>query len=212
MINGRRPPESNALDKYSVNAAGNMSVVYEPLYDYQNYAVLGQSSLNFFQNPIGQNGKTLDDTNMTSAGQLPAPQKFIVDAISIDFFPGGAVNGNTVDGTAINWDDVYTFMKSGHLEFTVGTLPVLRQAPLGAFPAPYRLGGGAAVYGAAALANTVTTIDYASMAGQPFSIIPVTIPANQNFAVSLNWAVAVPINSIARVGIKLHGSLFRSVQ
>lgn len=212
IMMGKQAPSASDLTKYSVNASGDKDVIWQPLYDYQTYAAGGQTSLNFFQNPVGQQGKTLEDTNMLSAGQLPAPQLFIVEAISIDFFPGNPVNMEAVDADAKNWSDVYTFMKSGWLDFGVGNKSRLQQAPLGAFPPPYRLGGSSAVTGAAAAANTITGMDYASMAGQPFGIIPVTLPANQNFTVSLNWAAAVPINTNARVGVKLHGNLYRSVQ
>lgn len=212
MSMGRQAPLSADLERYSVNNANQKDVIWQPLYDYQSYAIAGQTSLNFFQNPIGQNGKTLEDTNMESSGQLPAPQMFIVEAISIDFFPGGSANLAGVDATAENWDDVNTFMQSGWLDFRVGSKSRLQQAPLGSFPPPYRLGGSSAVTGAASVANTITGVDYASMAGQTFSIIPVTLPANQNFTVSLNWAAAVPLNAAARVGVKLHGNLYRSVQ
>lgn len=208
----RQIPSPDALNKFAVNSAQGMDVIWQPLYDYATYAAAGQTSLNFFQLPIGQSGKTLADTNMESAGQLPAPQKFIVESISIDFFPGGSVNGSTVDGTAVNWDDVYTVMKSGWLDFIVGSKSRLQQAPIGAFPPAYRLGGGAALTGAASVANTITSVDYASFAGREFSIIPVTLPANQNFKVSLNWPAAVAINVDARIGVKLNGTLYRSVQ
>ena len=212
MRMGRGAPGANELNKFSVNASGDMDVIWQPLYDFQTYAQAGQTSLNFFQTPIGQGGKTLEDTNMESAGQLPAPQKFVVEAISVEFFPGNPVNMSVVDTSTLNWDDVYTFMKSGYLDFVVGSKSRLQQTPLGSFPPSYRLGGGAAVTGAASVANTIDGVDYASMAGQMFSIIPVTLPANQNFKVSLNWAAAVPINVAARVGVKLHGNLYRSVQ
>ena len=208
----RQPPAPGALDKFAVNSAQGMDVVWQPLYDYTTYAAAGQTSLTFFQTPIGQGGKTLADTNLESAGQLPSPQKFIVESISIDFFPGGDVNGTTVDGSAANWDDVYTVMKSGWLDFVVGSKSRLQQAPLGAFPPAYRLGGGAALTGAASVANTITSVDYASFAGKEFSIIPVTLPATQNFKVTLNWPTAVAINVDARIGVKLNGTLFRAVQ
>jgi len=211
-MHGRQAPPNNALSQFAVNQAGDMDVIYQPLYDYQAYAQAGQTSLSFFQNPIGQLGKTLADTNMESAGQLPSPQKFLVEAISIDFFPGNPVDMGVVDTSPLNWADVYDVFKSGWLEFTVGSKSVLKQGPLGAFPSNYRLGGGASITGAASVANTIDGVDYATFAGQPFTIIPAAIPANQNFNVTLNWPVAVPITVAARIGVKLHGNLYRSVQ
>ncbi len=208
----RAIPSPTALDKYSVNNSSGMDVIYQPIYDYQTYSSAGQTSLNFFQNPVGQLGKTLDDTNMESAGQLPAPQKFLVDAIMIDFFPGNSVNMGNVNGTPDNWQDTYDVMHSGHLDFIVGSKSRLKQAPIGAFPPNYRAAGATSVTGSTAAANTISGVDYAGFAGQMFSIIPVTIPANQNFKVTLSWATALPINADARIGVKLMGNLYRSVQ
>ncbi len=212
MNNGRQAPGSGALQKYSVNSANDMDVIWQPLYDFQTYALAGQTSLNFFQLPVGQGGKTLEDTNMESAGQLPSPQKFIVEAISIEFYPGNPVDMGAVDGTPANWQDTYDVMKSGWLDFVVGSKSRLQQAPIGAFPPAHRLGGGAAVTGATAVANTISGVDYASFAGQMFNIVPVALPENQNFKVTLNWAAALPITVAARIGVKLHGNLYRSVQ
>lgn len=208
----RQIPAPDALNKFSVNSATGLDVIWQPLYDYQVYLAAGQTSLSFFQAPIGQGGKTLADTNMQSSGQLPAPQKFVVESIQIDFFPGNPVGGDVVDGTALNWQDNYDVMQSGWLDFEVGSKSRLQQAPLGAFPPAYRLGGAAALTGAASVANTITSVDYASFAGREFSIIPVTLPANQNFKVTLNWPVAVAISVDARIGVKLNGNLYRSVQ
>jgi len=212
MSLGRQPPAPGALQKFSVNSANDMDVIWQPIYDFQSYALAGQTSLSFFQQPIGQNGKTLEDTNMESAGQLPSPQSFIVEAISVEFYPGNPVLMGAVDDTADNWQDTYDVMKSGWLDFMVGSKSRLQQAPIGAFPPAHRLGGSSAVTGAAAAANTITGVDYASFAGQMFSIVPVALPANQNFKVTLNWSAALPINVAARIGVKLHGNLYRSVQ
>lgn len=209
---GRKIPASNALKKYSVNAPNDMDVIYQPLYDYQDYNFAGQTSLIFFQNPIGQNGKTLDDTNMESAGQMPSPQSFVVEGICIDFFPGNAVGTAGIDATADNAQDVYKVMQSGHLNFVVGVKPRLQQAPLGAFPPNYRMAGMSAISGQNTLVGGITLSDYASFAGQVFSIIPVTLESNQNFSVSLNWKTPVPIINTARIGVKLLGTLYRSIQ
>ncbi len=212
MQNGRPVPNGNELSLYAANKAGEMDVIYQPIYDFQTYAAAGQSSLTFFQSPQGQNGKTLEDTNMQSAGQMPNPQKFVVKAISVDFFAGNDVNLSAADGVMNNWQDTYDFFKSGWLDFSVGNKSQCQQAPIGTFPPPYRLGGSSAVTGQSGTANGITGADYASMAGQMFNIIPVVLPANQNFVVTLNWSTPVAINADAKVGVKLHGDLYRSVQ
>lgn len=210
-MSGRQVPAPDALNKYAVNAAGGMDVIWQPLYDFATYAAAGQTSLSFFQLPIGQNGKTLADTNMESAGQLPAPQKFLVESVCVEFFPGNEVGADGNAGLSENWNDVYDVMQSGYLDFIVGSKSRLQQGPIGIFPPGYRLGGAAALTGESA-ATTTSVIDYASFAGREFSIIPVTLPANQNFKVTLNWPAAVPISVDARIGVRLNGTLFRSVQ
>lgn len=209
---GKNPPSSNALQQYAVNQSGQMDVIYQPLYDYVTYAQAGQTQLNFFQNPKGQSGKTAADTNMTNAGMLPAPQKFLVESISIDFQPGNEIAMNTVDGVANNWQDVFDVANSGYLSFDVGSKNQLEVAPLGAFPPAHRLAGSSSVTGTDSVANTITGVDYAQFAGKEFLITPITIPANQNFSVTLNWPTAVPITVAARIGVRLNGWLYRSVQ
>ena len=122
MKYGKMLPDLQALENYRINRAGEVEGIWNPLYDYQNYAAAGQTSLSFFQIPIGQSSKTRKDTNMVSAGQLPKPQEFLVTGIEVMFWPGVVLSVLGAPAAQVFMDDVYDFNKSGYLEFTVASL------------------------------------------------------------------------------------------
>ena len=82
-------PQITDLAAYDVNRSGQYEGIKKAYYDFQTYAQAGQTSLSFFQVPVGQSSKTLADTNMQQAGSLPNPIKFLVQDIQIFIFPAG---------------------------------------------------------------------------------------------------------------------------
>ena len=216
MAGQRRPIPISQLQKYSVNRAGMVNAFTQPLYDFQAYAAGGQTSLVFFQLPIGQASKTYADTNMTNPGALPNPVRQIVQSIQIMFFPGSAVNATGAIGTnGLNWQDVWTVWKSGWLEFLVGSSTLLYDAPLGKFPCSQRLAGAAALADATtAGAGLHSQIDYATFAGPVKQITPVLLEPTQNFSVTLRWptAVALPSTVAGRIGVILEGEQYKLSQ
>lgn len=228
MRNFRLPPSHELLSKFDVNRKGLKEAIWSPLYDFATYPIAGLSSVSMFSAPIGQGVtsvvggsgvKTLDDTNMDSAGAIPAGQMFIATDVQVVFIPGSpaAVVQGTTAGN--NWNDVQAVYNSGYLKFFIGSKDYIRDAPLGAFPPEFRLAGSAALSdtslaSAVAGATQVSTIDYATAAGMPYEIAPVKLIANQNFNVSLNWAakVVLPSNNAGRIGVRLGGWLFRLSQ
>ncbi len=78
-------PTLDQLQQYDVNRRGEYEGIRQTLYDSAAYAAAGQTQLQFFQIPQGQSSKTIADTNMKSAGQLPQPQHFLVESIEIHF-------------------------------------------------------------------------------------------------------------------------------
>ena len=218
-------PTIQELKQYAVNRANEYEVTRQTLYDTLTYASAGQTSLTFFQDPIGQNSKTRADTNMESAGQLPAPKHFLVESIEILMFPG--VSPVTVSNTAATdavvsnfANDIYTFQKSGFLDLFIGSKSYLADAPLGKFPPKTKLEiefAATLQFKQAAAANEAgqITMDYASMCGRPYFIDPnITLIPTQNFNVTLNWptAVALPSGTNARVQVALDGLLYRLSQ
>jgi hypothetical protein len=215
IISSLNPPTVQELSRYDVNRKGEAEGFVQPLYDYQPYASVGQTSLTFFSEPIGQNGKTLADTNMESAGQMPSPKEQLVTGIQVVFLPGGNPGTFGVQTAANNWNDAYAVFKSGYLDFFIGSKSYLQDAPIGKFSNDFRLAGSAALSDAStAAADAQSMVDYATFAGPLYMISPVRLTSNQNFKVTLNWPAAVPLPSTvaARIGIILVGFQYRLSQ
>jgi len=214
----RIPPSIQNMQKFDVNRPDQKEAIFEPLYDFQTYDSAGQTSLTFFQNPIGQNGKTLDDTNMEAAGNIPTPRSFLIEAIEVLFYAGNdAARSNLPEaGLALGQlNDLNEFCKSGHLKLDVGSKNYLKAAPLGQFPPSERIGGLAAI--ASHTSPDISggaKVEYACAVGRQFAITPIRLISNQNFSVTMNWgaAVAMPSGLDARVGVRLVGYNYRLSQ
>jgi len=114
------PPSLPALQRYNVNRAGAVEVIWQPTYDFQVYPAAGITQLTFFQTTVGTAGSTLATTNMEASGQFPRPKEFLVTGIQVFFEPGGAVaQAGVSDGIAQeNWNDVSDVMNgAGFLRF-----------------------------------------------------------------------------------------------
>jgi len=214
-------PTVDDLKKYAVTQPGKYEVTRQSLYDFQTYAAAGQTVLTFFQNPIGQSGKTRADTNMENAGQLPAGKNFLITSIEIYLFPGVDIGteGTTIAETEFA-NDIYTVAKSGYLDLFVLSKSYLTEAPLGRFPPKTNLKVDAAnslQYSEATPsdAERFMATEYAAFGGRPYFIDPnITLTSNQNFNVTLNWptAVALPSGQNARIGVVMDGLLYRFAQ
>ncbi len=213
MNHGKIPTLAN-LQQFDVNRRGEYEGIRQTFYDSTTYIAAGQTQLQFFQTPRGQSSKTIADTNMTSAGQLPQPQHFLVESIEILLFPG--LDISTVgDGTAASEfaNDMYAVQKSGSLNFFIGSKTYLEEAPVGRFPPKTKMGVESAK------ATTVTAsdlqADYAAWSGRPYYLDPpVLLVPNQNFSVTLNWpaVVALPSLADAKMYVVLDGILYRQSQ
>jgi hypothetical protein len=222
-----------------VNRPGGDEVVRQRLYDYQLYPTAGQGQLTFFALPIGQgitsalgaavgSPKTYADTNMQSAGQLPAPVSYVVESIEIDFQPGGSAAANTmlqispvafaaVAAAALlaAVADVAKIRQSGWLEFYIGSKTYLYEAPLGVFPPKVRMEIDGAIGN-----NSATTGDLSAVvgrwAGRPYIMDPyITLDSLQNFAVYTKWPGVVSTADSgfnARIGVAFDGVLYRLSQ
>jgi len=207
MKNGVSPPRLSTVSrKYSVNRKGAVESVWQPLYHYQDVpSGAFPSQLTYFQNPVGSGGLTFADTNVESAGQMPAPKEMLVTNIQIallpDLEPGRAAGDNT------NWNDVYNVSSVGHLSFFIGSKVYLNEAPLGRFPVQNRL-AGTGDNGGGAFQN-----DYAVTAGRVYEITPIRLMSNQNFSVTLNFPGTPPtVISNMRIGVILGGFQYRLSQ
>lgn len=220
MRNGQIPTLAS-LQEFDVNRRGEYEGIRQTFYDSATYANAGQTQLQFFQTPRGQSSKTVADTNMTSAGQLPQPQHFLVESIEILLFPGvlPTTKLTTVAETEFA-NDMYTVAKSGSLNFFIGSKTYLEEAPVGRFPPKTKMGSEAAhaiskLQATAADSELQVSTDYACWAGRPYYLDPpVLLVPNQNFTVTLNWpsVVALPSGADAKVFVVLDGILYRQSQ
>lgn len=216
-------PTRAELSRYSVNRPG-WEAVKQSLYDYQAYAAAGQAQLTFFQAPVGQNAKTLSDTNMTLAGQLPKNQEFLVTSIEVWFAPttptvaaGMPSAFGVAQAVASLVNDAYIVGRAGNLNLTIGAKPYLQESPLGRFPqkASFEVLGAVGVATTVAATTPESRLAYGRWMGRPYLLdpAPLLLPENQNFSVSLNWPEGVQaITNPGRIGVILDGILYRRSQ
>lgn len=217
MDNNMIAPEFLELaNRYGVNVQGVVQAIYQPVYDKLTYPGAGTNALRFFQNPVGQSGRTLDDTNMRSAGVFPAPQQFLATQICVEVVPGSLPGvSSAVQADLIEYvNDMFTMVTNGVLELNVGSKNMLTDSPLGKFPPSHTLDIGAALTNDI-VAATGVGINYAAPKGMLYDITPVNIPWAQNFDVTLGWPsglVPLPSGNDAAVRVTLNGFLYRLAQ
>lgn len=201
---------------YQTHMPDAKEAIRTTLYDSVTYAAAGQTSLQLFQNPKGQGGKTVADTNMTLAGQLPAGQAFLIEGISFICVPTANPTGTAAANNYLN--DVYTFGKAGSLNLFISNKSYLDEAPLQKFPATVGLETGVALAVATTNANTdlYAKTQYAAWGGQFYDLSPAALMLvpTTNFSVTLSWptALALPSNADMKIFCNLHGIMYRWIQ
>jgi hypothetical protein len=206
-----------------------MEVIRQTFYDSVAAAAAGQTLLTFFAIPVGQGGppaKTLAQTNMVTAGILPAPFRLLVQAIEVYFFPGVLPGVGPIADASDNFlNDTWKFLTGGagagvfnspFLQFFIGSKAYLNEGiSLMRFPPFGRLDGFAAMTtdlttGAA----TFSRDSYVTAAGRPYIIDPpILVEPTQNFNVTMNWPIAVaPLSVAGLAGVVLNGVLVRNSQ
>lgn len=213
-------PSRAQLSRYQVKREG-YEAIRQSLYDYQALAATAVTQLTYFALPIGQSSKTLSDTNMTLAGQLPAGVEFLVQSIEVHFEAnrtGTAANLPSAigaDAVMNRINDSFIFYNSGNLVFSVLQKDYLQEAPLLRFPPKTRMEINGAVSNAGEVADATQRLGNAYAAGRPYLLSPVDILLNSsmNFAVTLSWPEgARTYTDIARVGVVLDGIMYRKSQ
>lgn len=188
------------------------------LYDYQAYAAAGQTQLNFFAVPAGQAGKTLSDTNMQLAAQLPANLSFVIQGIEVEFFPTvpgvAAANPSAFGAQAVaaQVNDSYIVRRTGNLTLNIGTKSYTQEGPLARFPAASRFEiTGALTDTSTAGAALQSRTLMANVAGRLYKLkIPLPLEPTQSFGVSVAWPEGVQaITNPGRLGVILTGILRR---
>jgi hypothetical protein len=208
-MKGIPAPSSSILQKYGVNLPGKVEVIWEPLYHYVTYPAAGAQIFTFFQNPLGQGGNTLSDTNMRSAGQIPKGQQFVITSVQVELFLDGDDIQDAGDPDQYLRDYHNVMTGSANLQLEIGSKDYLQQGPLNKFPPVQNVDASIALgTGNAALEGS----SYAVGGGNTFNIVPVTLTSNQNFSVTINFDTAIAINADARFGVTLNGYKFRNAQ
>lgn len=163
--------------------------------------------------------KTLQHTNMTQAGQLPAGQTFLVNSIQAVVIQTGAwiasqtaPSGDDATASTVEGDwGLKAILQSGILTLTIGDKDY-EQAPLLMFPSKYGISGFAAT------ATTATTVTNTIAAlnngfGNPYQcLIPHRIDSSRHFEVKIQFPGATVISNKYFIQVVLEGVLFRSVQ
>ena len=220
------PSLDQAQQAYTVFNGETYEGLQNSLYDSASYVAAGQQTLTFFQTPIGQGTswagggtKSYSDTNMKSAGQLPANNKFLVRTIEVEFLPTTPTVAAAMPAAfgaqaiAVQVNDAYIFRRAGYLNFFIGDKPYLIDGPLAKFPGRYKFDVNAALSDATtAGANFQSRIAFADVIGAPYPCW-VSLDSNTNFNVTLNWPEGVQaISNPARVFVRLNGILYRRSQ
>lgn len=225
-IAGRSIPEPGFFQRYGVNVSDVDDISWYPLTDHLPYPAAGTQQLSFFANGTGQGAtsalnaagpKTFADTNLEAQGVLGFPERALIVAISIAIYPGVLpAAGDVALATAGQFvNDVWQLGRSGYLFWKVGQKQVLIDAPVMKFGSAEGLDVSAALADSTtAAADNLSQVNYAKLCGEAYSIIPVAIPSNQPFPLSLNWPALVPTPSTAaaRIGVTLHGYRIRQAQ
>jgi hypothetical protein len=176
----------------------DLDVIVEPRYDTTTLPAAGALALTFFAVPLnaGQSSfgaagiaKSLADTNMDLAAQLPAGYNFLITGFRVQ---------PVFTLTPI---DARQWSMGGWFTFSIGSKPFLR-TPLDTIPA----GAGPFGYGGA----TVDTVNRAMSHGVPtlsnsFGVgrKPFLLEQTANFGVLLNWTALQPVTTIVPVIVQV---------
>jgi len=237
---GMVPPRALAdLASYGVFVPDAIQSIRQPLYDRLVYPNAGVAQLRFFQQPQGQGNssaiggtgavKTLDDTNMEAAGQLPSPKAFLATSIEVIVDPGSISTANAwspidmafltnasaaaipVNMNSIN--DVNRILIGSWLDFFVGSQSYLTVSRGDSFPVKSYVSADTSTMVSGNLG--VSGVAVARAVGRPFYLNPpILLMPNVNFVITLNWGVVVatPTAQNARISTRLDGIMYRNAQ
>lgn len=221
-----------------VTNGAQSEIIRQTLYDALLYAGAGQTSLTFFQSPVGQgqttalgatatNPKSYADTNMALAGQLPNGQQMLVESVELLFFPGSVSTAATFTVDAIGKfaaanaatvanqpNDVSAFGQSGWLELNILAKNYLREAPLSRFPPKTHIAVNAALATTSATAGEVAIANAYSEGRAYYTDPELLLQPTMNFEIKLQWPGLVAMTSgfNARVMAVLDGYTMRASQ
>lgn len=224
-----QPQVANMKDiaNFSVNWA-QWEFTNQSLYDSAAYAAAGVGSLAFFQTPVGQgtgfggSAKTVSDTNMQLAGQLPAGQMFVISSVEVLFQPttptvtAGMPAVFGAQAAAVQVNDSYIVGRSGNLVLNILSKNYLTEAPIGNLPPSSDFTLNAALSdGTTLAASSQSRIAFGNYEGTNYQLAPnnLLLVSNQNFKVTLAWPEGVQaITNPGRFFVRLNGMQARLAQ
>lgn len=219
-MRGLVPPDIGTLQNFNVNLEGAPVALWWPIYDYATYPHAGYTGQTlFFQIPIGQGGKTLEDTNLRSPGRMPTPVNMMITGIEMVFRSGFATSSvNQAALTATQLADINA-VHGARMSFVlrVGDVDYLEEAPIGVFPQQFKVQGllsNAGMEQGTPPAGGWAQMSYANFGGPMYQITPIRLISNQEFSVTINSPALVPLPSgtDGRWGVRLHGYRYRLAQ
>lgn len=189
----------------------------QPLYHIQTYPQAGQKKLTFFNKSVGDVG--LESSNMDSNSELSKGKRQGVFEISVGFFAGAdAVEQGIAEGNLQKLINDAKNVLEGQcfLEFKILEKIYLTETPLTRIPAGQGLFAATGGISDSDEAD-VNLVNYACN-GLPLVMnkrklrVPIPIPAQTKFNVTLSWPSAVTVSADSRIGIWLDGLQIRAVQ
>jgi len=198
----------------------NEEAVDQPLYHLQSYGTGGATSFTFFQTAQGSATNGLADTNMDNAGSLSAGKRFAIFAVGVHFIPSAPQVNNAGASSASALNDIKKVIEGiGSLTLTVLNKVYLNVAPLSMLPSGMGIFNGGAAYQAtqSSGANGDGFIAYGTN-GIPAPAsryqlrVPIPIPPQVTFSVSLAFPTAITVTTASRIGLFLWGIQIRAKQ
>lgn len=197
----------------------NEEAIDQPLYHIQSYGTAGATNFTFFNTAQGSATNGLADTNMDQAGALSAGKKYAVMGLCVAVFGSAPVVLNAAS-TAVALNDIKAVLEGiGSLTFNVLSKVYYQCAPLAYLPAGFGTFVGGASYQRtqASGADGNGFIAYGNN-GVPIPAairrlrVPIPIPQQVNFSVTVNFPTAITVSTASRIGVFLDGLMIRAMQ
>lgn len=180
---------------------GGSDIIDWKLYDTLNIPVAPSTQVQFkyFQQAVGPQGITIEQTNMDIPSQLPNGMRFACQEVQVQ----------PIIASTLTKADVIDLVKATHagiLTFNIGTRAYLQVPILSC------MGGG--LYGFAAGFDAATTFAYASARALQLGKMEYSpvIPSTFNFNVTLDYPTAPAPTVAVKLRVLLKGKLIRPRQ
>lgn len=174
---------------------GYKDVITQPLYDTLDFANADVGDKVFFQNPIGQAGKTLFETNLRSAGEIERGKLFWLYGFSLMF------NTSLIQGA--DYEDLISNGKC-YLTFTLLD-KIYFECPLHFVPA------FTGYYNIDAITNTDTVTPFNQVKYLALGKV-IRIQGKQSFNITVRIQSALTLTKTYSIGFYMHGKLARNIQ